>query len=146
MRRSDFSKTGKFAAVRRLFIFNFAAVLGFLLGTASFTASMFLHPNPTVAWLIGNLVGGLSHFSANWLMQGESKKEFGKCFVVFNATGIISFLLASLVFAAAEIFIQHSTAAWLLGSVVGTLSHFVMNDKAIRINFRRGCTTDAKES
>jgi hypothetical protein len=138
MRRSDFAKTGKFAAFRRLFIFNFAAVVGFLLGTASFTGSMFLNPNPTFAWLFGNCVGGLSHFGANWAMQGQSKKEFGKCFIVFNATGILSFLFASGMFAVSEVFIQNSTSSWLLGSVVGTLSHFVMNDKAIKLEFRRG--------
>jgi hypothetical protein len=141
MRRSDFAKTGKFAAFRRLFIFNFAAVVGFLLGTASFTASMFFYTNPTFAWLFGNCVGGLSHFGANWAMQGQSKKELGKCFIVFNATGILSFLFASGMFAVSEIFIQNSTSSWLLGSVVGTLSHFVMNDKAIKLDYRRGNIT-----
>ncbi len=138
MRRSDFTKTGKFAALRRLLIFNSAAFVGFILGTASFTASMFLYPNPTFAWLFGNCVGGLSHFGANWVMQGQSKKELGKCFVVFNATGILSFLFASGMFAVSEVFIQNSTSSWLLGSVVGTLTHFVMNDKAVNINFKRG--------
>jgi putative flippase GtrA len=138
MRRSDFAKTGKFAALRRLILFNFAAVVGFILGTISFTTTISLYPNPTFAWLFGNVVGGLSHFGANWALQGQSKKEFGKCFVVFNATGVISFLLASVMFAVAEIFAMESTVSWLLGSVVGTLSHFVMNDKAININFKRG--------
>ena len=137
MRRSDFTKVGKFAALRRLVIFNSAAVVGFLLGTASFTASMFLFPNSTFAWLFGNVVGGLSHFGANWAMQGQSKKEIGKCFIVFNATGIASFLLASAMFAFAIIFIQNSTTSWLLGSVVGTLSHFAMNEKAIKFNIKR---------
>jgi hypothetical protein len=137
MRRSDFAKTGKFAAFRRLFIFNFAAVVGFLLGTASFTSSMFFYANPTFAWLFANCVGGLSHFGANWAMQGQSKKELAKCFVVFNATGILSFLFASGMFAVSEIFIQNSTSSWLLGSVVGTLTHFVMNDKAIKLDLRR---------
>ncbi len=146
MRRSDFTKAGKFAALRRLIIFNFAAVVGFLLGTASFTASMFLFPNPTFAWLLGNCVGGLSHFGANWVMQGQSKKEMVKCFVVFNATGIVSFLLASVMFALAVVFIHDSTVSWLLGSVVGTLSHFVMNDKAIKLNLKRFGFSDCKDS
>ncbi len=137
MRRSDFTKAGKFAALRRLIIFNFAAVVGFALGTASFTVSVFLYPNATFAWLFGNLIGGLSHFSANYIMQGQSKKEIAKCFVVFNATGIASFLLASAMFAAAVVFIKDSTISWLLGSIVGTLTHFVMNDKAMTFKIRK---------
>jgi hypothetical protein len=138
MRRSDLAKTGKFAALRRLVIFNFAAGVGFLLGTVSFTGSMLFYANPTFGWLFGNCVGGLSHFGANWAMQGQSKKELGKCFIVFNATGILSFLFASGMFAFSEIYIQNSTSSWLLGSVVGTLTHFIMNDKAIKLNFRIG--------
>ncbi len=137
MRRSDFTKAGKFAALRRLIIFNSAAVVGFILGTAAFTASMFLFPDATFAWLFGNCVGGLSHFGANWIMQGQSKKEIGKCFIVFNATGIISFLLASAMFAMTEIFTQNAAASWLLGSIVGTLSHFAMNEKAIKFTLKR---------
>jgi hypothetical protein len=144
MRRSDFTKTGKFAHIRRLFLFNFAAVVGFILGTVTFTAAMLLYPDPNFAWLFGNVVGGLSHFGANWALQGQSKQEFGKCFVVFNATGIVSFLLASVMFGVAEVLGMDATVSWLSGSVVGTLSHFVMNDKAINLNFnlRRGkCAT-----
>lgn len=137
MRRSDFAKAGKFAAIRRLVIFNFAAIIGFALGTASFTSSMFLYANPTFAWLFANCVGGLSHFGSNWKLQGQSKKEMGKCFIVFNATGILSFLFASGMFAVAEIFLRNSTASWLLGSLIGTLSHFVMNEKAMKLNIRR---------
>jgi hypothetical protein len=137
MRRSDFTKAGKFAALRRLIIFNFAAVVGFILGTASFAASMIMLPNPTFAWLFGNCIGGLSHFGANWVMQGQSKKEMAKCFIVFNATGILSFLFASAMFAVAVIFVQDSTVSWLSGSIVGTLSHFVMNDRAMTIKLKR---------
>ncbi len=134
MRTADFSKTGRFAAIRRLIIFNCAAIVGFVLGTVAFTVSMFLYPNPTIAWLSGNLVGGLSHFTANFVMQGQSKNEVAKCFIVFNATGIVSFLIASVMFAVAIIFVQDSTASWLSGSIVGTLSHFVMNDRGMRLN------------
>ncbi len=134
MRRSDFSRTGRFAAFRRLILFNLAAVVGFLLGTIAFTISMFLYPNPTISWLAGNCVGGLSHFTANYILQGQSRNEIAKCFVVFNATGIISFLFASAMFAVAIIFIRESTTSWLLGSIVGTLSHFVMNDQGMRLN------------
>ncbi len=136
MRRLDFTKTGKFAALRRLVIFNFAAIIGFILGTASFTSSMFFYANPTFAWLFGNCVGGLSHFGSNYVLQGLSKKEIGKCFVVFNATGILSFLLASGMFAVCVIFVQNSTVSWLLGSLVGTLSHFVLNEKAMKLNLK----------
>lgn len=136
MRRSDFTKAGKFAAIRRLIIFNFAAVVGFLLGTAGFTASMFMSANATFAWLFGNCIGGLSHFGANWVMQGQSKKEMAKCFVVFNATGILSFLFASAMFAVAIVFVHDSTVSWLSGSIVGTLSHFVMNEKGMKISFK----------
>ena len=136
MRRSDFTKAGKFAALRRLVLFNFAAIIGFTLGTVSFTSSMFLYANPTFAWLFANCIGGLSHFGSNWALQGQSKKEMGKCFIVFNATGILSFLFASGMFAVSEVFIQNSTASWLLGSLVGTLSHFVMNEKAMKFNLK----------
>jgi hypothetical protein len=137
MRRSDFTKAGKFAALRRLVIFNFAAIIGFALGTASFTSSMFVYANPTFAWLFANCVGGLSHFGSNWVMQGQSKKEMGKCFIVFNATGILSFLFASGMFAVAVVFIKDSTASWLLGSLIGTLTHFIMNEKAMKLSLRR---------
>lgn len=136
MRSSDFSKTGRFATLRRLILFNFAAVVGFILGTVAFALSMFFYPDPTFSWLAGNLVGGLSHFGANYVLQGQSKSEFAKCFIVFNATGIVSFLLASGMFALAIVFIQESNVSWLLGSIVGTLSHFVMNDKAIQFNIK----------
>ncbi len=129
-------KGGKFAAFRRLILFNIAAVIGFILGTIAFTVSIFFYPDPTVAWLTGNVVGGLSHFAANYELQGQTKNEFAKCFVVFNATGIVSFLLASAMFATSVIFVGDSTASWFMGSVVGTLSHFVMNDKAIKIEFK----------
>jgi hypothetical protein len=135
MHLSNSTKASRFAALRRLVLFNCAAVVGFILGTASFTASMFLYPNPTFAWLAGNVVGGLSHFAANWIMQGQSKKEIAKCFIVFNVTGILSFLFATAMFAVAEIYVHDSTASWLSGSVVGTLTHFAMNDRAVKFNF-----------
>jgi hypothetical protein len=136
MRRSDFTKAGKFAAVRNLLIFNFAAVVGFALGTVSFTSSMYFFPNPTFAWLFANVIGGLSHFGANWKMQGQSDEKIGKCFVVFNITGILGFLASSATFAAAVIFIQNSNAAWLLGSFVGTFSHFALNYKAMKLKIK----------
>jgi hypothetical protein len=137
MRRTELPKPGKFAVIRNLMIFNFAAVIGFLLGTASFTVSMFLFPNPTFAWLVANAFGGVSHFGANWMMQGQSKDKIAKNFVVFNATGILGFLAASAMFAVAILCIQDSTASWVLGSMVGTLLHFVLNDRAMKLNFKR---------
>jgi hypothetical protein len=136
MRRSEFTKTGKFAVLRNLMIFNFTAVIGFVLGTASFTASMFFFPNPTFAWLFANCIGGLSHFGTNYSMQ-QNKERIGKCFVVFNVTGILGFLASSAMFAVALIFIKNSTASWLLGSLVGTLSHFVLNYKAMKLSLKR---------
>jgi hypothetical protein len=137
MRRSDFTRAGKFAALRRLVIFNFAAIIGFLLGTVSFTSSMFLYANPTMAWLFANCIGGLSHFGSNWALQGPSKDGIAKNFVVFNATGILSFVFASVSFAAAVILAQDSNVSWLLGSFVGTMSHFVMNEKAQKLKLKR---------
>jgi hypothetical protein len=136
MRRSEFPKTGKFAVLRNLMIFNLTAVIGFVLGTASFTASMFFFPNPTFAWLFANCIGGLSHFGTNYSMQ-QNKERIGKCFVVFNVTGILGFLASSAMFAVALIFIKNSTASWLLGSLVGTLSHFVLNYKAMKLSLKR---------
>jgi hypothetical protein len=136
MHISNSEKLGKFSTLRRLIIFNFAALVGFILGTISFWASMFLFPNPTFAWLFGNAVGGISHFGANYVMQGQSKKEITKCFVVFNATGFIGFLVASLMFAVTIIFINESTIAWFLGSLVGTMAHFVMNDMGMKIDLK----------
>ena len=137
MRHSEFPKTGKFAVLRNLAIFNFTAVIGFVLGTVSFTGSMFFFPNPTFGWLLANCVGGLSHFGANYVMQGKSKVKIGKCFVVFNCTGILGFLASSATFAVAILCIQDSTASWLLGSLVGTLLHFVLNYKAMKISLKR---------
>lgn len=136
-RRAELPKPGKFAVLRNLAIFNFAAVIGFILGTASFTMSMFVFPNPTFAWLFANALGGISHFGANWAMQGQAKEGIAKNFVVFNATGILGFLVASSMFAVAVFWIQDSTIAWLLGSSVGTLSHFLLNDKAMKFTLRR---------
>ena len=136
MRRSDFTKAGKFAAFRNLMIFNFAAVVGFTCGTVAFESSIFLLPNPTFAWLFSNVIGGLSHFGANWTMQGQ-KNEIGKCFIIFNVTGIMSFVASSATFAVAILALQNSTVAWLLGSLVGTLSHFAMNYKAMKIGIKK---------
>ena len=136
MRTSDFSKAGKFAAIRRFFLFNAAAVVGFVLGTAAFAISNFLYPNPTLSWLVGNAVGGLSHFAANYILQGQSKNEIAKCFIVFNATGILAFFFASGMFAAAIILVKDSTISWLMGSAIGTTTHFVMNDRAIRLDIK----------
>jgi hypothetical protein len=47
-------------------------------------------------------------------------------------------------FAISEIFIQNSNVSWLLGSVVGTLSHFVMNDKAIKLDLKRFSNAKSK--
>ena len=137
MRRSDFTKAGKFAALRRLVIFNCAAIIGFVLGTISFTSITLITGNPTFAWLFANCVGGLSHFGSNWMMQGQTRNELPRNFVVFNATGILSFLFASGMFEVSVLFIQNSTASWLLGSLVGTLSHFVLNEKAMMFRFKR---------
>ncbi len=131
------SKPGRLAGFKRLMLFNLAAVIGFLLGTASFTVSMFFFPNPTFAWLFANAVGGLSHFGANYMMQRQTTEKIAKNFIVFNATGILGFLIASAMFAVAILYIQNSTAAWLLGSLVGTLSHFILNDKAMKLNLKR---------
>ena len=136
LRRSEFPKAGKFAVLRNLMIFNFTAVIGFILGTVSFTASMFAFANPTFAWLFANCIGGLSHFGTNWVMQGEPKETITKNFVVFNCTGIIGFLVSSAMFAVAILVIQDSTVAWLVGSLVGTLSHFCLNYKAMKFKIK----------
>ena len=130
-------KSGKLARFKCFILFNFAAVIGFLLGTAAFSASMVLFPNPTFAWLFGNAVGGLSHFGANYLMQRQTTDKIAKNFIVFNATGILGFLVASAMFAVVILYIQNSTSAWLLGSLVGTLAHFVLNDKAMKFKLKR---------
>jgi hypothetical protein len=137
MKGKDLPKPSRLAVFKSFILFNLAAVVGFLMGTASFAGSMFFFPNPTFAWLFGNAVGGLSHFGANFVMQKQTKEGIAKNFVVFNATGIIGFLVSSAMFAAAIIFIQDSTAAWLCGSLVGTLSHFVLNDRAMKLNLKR---------
>jgi hypothetical protein len=147
MRRSESPKSGKVAAFKRFMIFNLAAVIGFTLGTVSFTASMFIYSNATFAWLFANVIGGLSHFSANYIMQRQKKEKIVKNFVVFNVTGIAGFLISSAVFAAtllltqnstvAWISAQSSTLAWLSGSLFGTVSHFILNNRAMKIEFKR---------
>jgi hypothetical protein len=127
-------KVGKFDLSKNFIIFNLAGVIGFLLGTVSFTVSMFVFPNPTFAWLFANCIGGVAHFSANYLMQRQTKEKLVKNFVVFNATGIAGFLVATATFAVAILYIQNSTAAWLCGSLFGTFAHFMLNNKAMNLN------------
>ncbi|MCW4009132.1 MAG: hypothetical protein NWF05_00735 [Candidatus Bathyarchaeota archaeon] len=129
-------KTSRLAVFKSFVLFNLAAFVGFALGTVSFTASMFVYPNPTFAWLFANAVGGLSHFGANYVMQRQTKDKIVKNFVVFNATGIVGFLVSSAMFAAAILLIKDSTASWLLGCLVGTLSHYVLNDRAMKFSFK----------
>jgi hypothetical protein len=106
-----------------------AAIAGLILGTIAFAASIFVTANPTFAWLFSNVVGGLSHFGANYVLQRQSKEKIVKNFIVFNATGIVAFLIASAAFTGAIIVIQNqnSLIAWFCGSLAGTLSHFVLN-------------------
>ena len=126
------AKLPKFGAFKCLIVFNLAAIIGFIVGTASFTTSMFLSNNSTFAWLLGNCIGGLSHFSANYFMQRQTKEKIVKNFVVFNATGIAGFLVASAVFASSIIFIRDSNASWILGSIAGTSAHYLLNIKAMQ--------------
>jgi hypothetical protein len=137
MGRSELPKSGKLAGFKCFILFNLAAVIGFLLGTASFSASMIIFLNPTFAWLFGNAIGGISHFGFNYIMQRQTKDKIAKNFIVFNATGIIGFLVASAMFAVVILYIQNSTAAWLCGSLVGTLAHFVLNDRAMKLSLKR---------
>jgi hypothetical protein len=128
---------GKLAAFKCFLIFNAAAVIGFILGTLSFEGFMWVFPVATFAWLFANVVGGLSHFASNYTMQ-QKKDKFVKSFVVFNATGLIAFLVASGMFALALLGVGDATVAWLCGSLAGTFSHFVMNDRAMKLNLGRG--------
>jgi hypothetical protein len=139
MGRRELPKVNKVAVFKNFMIFNFAAVIGFVLGTAAFTGSMVVFPNATFAWLFGNVIGGISHFGANYVMQRQTKDKIVKNFVVFNATGIIGFLLSSGMFALALVCLQNSTAAWLCGSLVGTFSHFALNYGAM--NFKLNSPT-----
>ena len=127
----------KLAALECFIIFNIAAVIGFVMGTAAFVSSNLIVASATFAWLFGNVVGGLSHFSANYVLQRKKKDRFVKNFVVFNATGIVGFLVASLMFAVAIFGFKDANVAWLCGSVVGTLSHFILNDKAMKLQLKR---------
>ncbi|MCW4018993.1 MAG: hypothetical protein NWF00_10005 [Candidatus Bathyarchaeota archaeon] len=132
--KTELPKQGKLAVFKCFVLFNLASVVGFLLGTASFTMCMFLFPNPTFAWLFANGVGGISHFGANYIMQRQTKDKIAKNFIVFNATGMVGFLISSAMFGFAIVYIQDSTAAWLLGSAVGTFTHFVLNERAMKLN------------
>ena len=130
-------KSGRLSGLRCFILFNLAAVVGFILGTIAFAASLFFYPNDTFAWLFANVVGGLSHFGANYVMQRQTKDKIAKNFLVFNITGILGFLAASAIFELAIILIQNPNAAWLCGSLVGTASHFVLNDRAMKLNLKR---------
>jgi MFS-type transporter involved in bile tolerance (Atg22 family) len=136
MGRRELPKQGKLAVFKSFIIFNLAAVVGFLLGTVSFTASMLFFENPTFAFLFANAVGGLSHFGSNYVMQRQTTDKFAKNFFVFNATGIVGFLVSSAMFAIAILVIQDSNASWLLSCLVGTMSHFVLNDKAMKLSLK----------
>jgi hypothetical protein len=116
------------------------------MGFASFAISMFFWPNDTFGWLLSNVVGGLSHFTANYFMQRQTTEKIAKNFLVFNVTGIIGFLFASAMFAGAIIFIQDSNVSWLLGSMVGTTTHYVLNDRAMKLNFEMKIPRKAKAS
>jgi putative flippase GtrA len=116
-------------------IFNLAAVIGFILGFVSFIVAMYLYPNDTFGWLFSNVVGGLSHFTANYFMQRQTSEKIAKNFIVFNATGIIGFLAASGMFALTLSLLKEPNVSWLLGSMVGTTSHYLLNNEAMKINF-----------
>jgi predicted acyltransferase len=143
-------KSGKAAALKCFIIFNLAAVVGFILGTAAFMISMAAFNNPTFSFLFSNCIGGLSHFASNHIMQRKKNEKFVKNFVVFNATGIAGFLISSLVFAITILLTQNSTIAWLSSqssslawlssSLFGTLTHFLLNDRAMKINLKRQST------
>jgi hypothetical protein len=147
MERPACPKAGKLAAMKCFVIFNLAAVVGFILGTVSFTVTMAVYDNPTFAWLFANCIGGLSHFGANYVMQKQKKEKIVKNFIVFNATGIVGFLISSTVFAITLFFTQNSTIAWisaqsstiswLSGSLFGTLTHFLLNERAMKLNFKK---------
>ncbi len=140
------TKASRFASLKCFIIFNLAAVVGFTLGFASFAISMFFWPNDTFGWLFSNVVGGLSHFTANYFMQRQTKEKIAKNFLVFNITGIMGFLFASGMFALAVFLIKEPNVSWLLGSMVGTTSHYVLNNQAMKLNFDTKITRKAKTS
>jgi putative flippase GtrA len=125
----------RLAGLKCFLIFNLAAVVGFITGFVSFLVAMYFYPNDTFGWLFSNVVGGLSHFTANYFMQRQTSEKIAKNFIVFNATGIIGFLAASSMFALSLILIGEPNVSWLLGSMVGTTSHYVLNNEAMKINF-----------
>lgn len=127
------SKLHRFAAFKCFIIFNLAAIVGFILGTAGFVAFMSLFNNATLAWLFGNVIGGVSHFSANYVMQRQTKEKIVENFVVFNATGIAGFLVETAVFAASIVFIREPNTSWILGSIAGTAAHYLLNTKAMQV-------------
>jgi len=105
------------------------------LGFTSFAVSMFFWQNDTFGWLLSNVVGGLSHFTANYFMQRQSTEKIAKNFLVFNITGIMGFLFATGMFALAIFLIKESNVSWLLGSMVGTTTHYLLNNQAMKLNF-----------
>jgi hypothetical protein len=129
------NKPSRLANLKCFILFNLAAVVGFLLGFASFAVSMFFWPNDTFAWLLSNVVGGLSHFVANYFMQRQTTEKIAKNFLVFNFTGIIGFLCASGMFALALFLVKDSNASWLAGSAVGTTTHYLLNNRAMKLDF-----------
>lgn len=133
MEKRELHKAGKITLLKNFTLFNLAGFLGFILGTAAFTITMIIYPNPTVAWLFANGIGGIAHFSANYIMQRQAKNKIVKNFIVFNVTGTVGFIVATITFAVAIIFIQNSTAAWLIGNTPGAFTHFILNDKAANI-------------
>ncbi len=140
------SKPSRLASFKCFIIFNLAAVVGFTMGFGSFAISMFFWPNDTFGWLLSNVVGGLSHFTANYFMQRQTTEKIAKNFLVFNITGIIGFLFASAMFGAAIILIQDPNISWVLGSMVGTTTHYVLNNQAMKLNFEMKIPRKTKAS
>jgi len=128
-------QSSRFASFKCFIIFNLAAVIGFLAGFGTFAFSMYFYPNYTFGWLFSNVAGGLSHFTANFLMQKQTSEKIAKNFIVFNATGIIGFLAASAMFAVAIVLIKEPNVSWLLGSIVGTTTHYLLNNEGMKLNF-----------
>ena len=75
-------------------------------------------------------------------MQRQTKEKIVRNFVIFNTAGAIGFLVATVVFAAVILYIDNPTAAWLLGSLIGTLVHFGLNHVAMTYNPKRQTTTN----
>ena len=136
MDNKEMPKVGKFAVFKSFIIFNLAALVGFILGTAAFGALMYVYLNPTVAWLFANGIGGISHFGSNYIMQRyiRTKKKIIKNLIIFYTAGIIALLVSTIVFEVVIILIQEPIIAWVTGSLIGTLVHFIFNRKAISLS------------